>query len=620
MKGQPPLQATPPGYGPGGATPGQSVMQGMNDAGNAVNDWLHKDSIIPASWTEDHPIMGAIMKSFDIANVAQATAEGGKGLVKGIVGAGKDLASNPNWVFGKDSTYNKFVGDPAAAEAQKATDLWKQGGTLNRVEAAGHELAGALPMVGPWAAHLGERAGTGDVGGAIGEAEGTMGAGEALPKVAKLPGETYRYARDLADRARNLDDVSNAASAVHNVVQKNLQTTVASLRAEGARATEQAIQADAAKDRATGMVGSIPTTPALTKSLDALDKVGYRVSPAARQAIARIGRAPRDLTLKEAMDLRTTLGDAWAKASDAESRMVLDNAQRELSDSIGDRFRTLIGNTKPWDYRNAKFTASYNIQQNFKDILDSPANPYESIGKMDNFSKLNLDELKREMQSQGLMDQYGQLEAARENAGKLAKDHKVMSKEAGQSLFKMSTSSPGAALAGITAYIALHPVAGLASYMLGTIASNALRRLSAASEIGRIGREYGDPISSIRTSGPRQTFNYPGSTPSSIPMPPSSLGGPPATTPAVAGAGPAAGSPKGGSPTPTSSPATGATVAGETPKMTAAEAQEAARKLAMGSKYTPSSAARADVEQKVKKVERAKRMRAANKGPLKEGD
>lgn len=606
--GQPPLQATPPGFGPGGAMPAQTVQ----DAGSAVSDWLHSDSIIPKSWTQDHPIMGAIMKSFDIANTVPAMATGGKNLVKGLYGMGKDLVQNPNWVMGPNSTYEKFSGAPSADQAKQATEAYKQG---RYSEAAGHELAGALPFgIGSYGAHLGERAGTGDVGGALSEGLGTMIAAEALPKAAAVPGDAYRYTRDLANRARSLDDVSNAASAVHNVVQKNLQTTVASLRAEGARATEQAVQADVARDKAAGTVGSISTGPAIMGGIDAMQKVGFRVGPDTAKAISKLGKAPRNLTLEEAMNLRTGLGDSLAKAKDAESRMVLGAAREELDESIGQRFEQLIGNRKPWNYRNAKFAASYNIQDVFENVLNSPNNPYDSINRMDDFSKLNLDELKREMQSQGLMDQYGQLEAAKDNAGRLARANETMNKKMGMSLFKMSTVKPGPALAGITAYVALHPVAGLASYMLGTLASNALAKLSAANEVGRIGRQYGDPISSIRTSGPVQNFNYPSPPAGARPMPPSSLGG----SPAAVGAG----SPKGGSPTPSPSSASpAATVATEArPRMSPAEAQEAARKLKMGKDYTPSSAARADVEQKIKKLERAKRLREKNKGPLKEGD
>ncbi len=120
---------------------------------------------------------------FTPMNMLHGLGEGIGGMFKGGYEVGKDLSTNPNWIVGPNSTYDKFVGDPAAAEASKATALWNKGGIGNKVQAAGHELAGALPMVGPWAAHLGERAGTGDVGGAGAEAAGAIGMGYAIPKI-----------------------------------------------------------------------------------------------------------------------------------------------------------------------------------------------------------------------------------------------------------------------------------------------------------------------------------------------------------------------------------------------------------------------------------------------------
>ena len=87
----------------------------------------------------------------------------------------------------------KYITDPAVEQWNKAKEEKEQGHTLGAI---GHAGAAALPLVGPWVAHLGERAGTGDVSGAAGEAAGTIGAGELIPKLAKqIPGIADKIAR-----------------------------------------------------------------------------------------------------------------------------------------------------------------------------------------------------------------------------------------------------------------------------------------------------------------------------------------------------------------------------------------------------------------------------------------
>lgn len=65
----------------------------------------------------------------------------------------------------------KYVTDPAVAE-------WDKGTAEGGLPEIGHKAAAMLPLVGPWAAGLGERAGTGDVAGAGAEAAGQVGLGE----------------------------------------------------------------------------------------------------------------------------------------------------------------------------------------------------------------------------------------------------------------------------------------------------------------------------------------------------------------------------------------------------------------------------------------------------------
>jgi hypothetical protein len=119
---------------------------------------------------------------FTPGNVARNAWSGFKGTIAGVGSLAKDLATNPNWVSGPNSTLQKFVDEPMHQEAAKAVDAFGKG---NYTEAFGHAVASGLPLAGPAAAQIGEQAGSGDVGGAAGKAGGIVLGGEALNVGAK---------------------------------------------------------------------------------------------------------------------------------------------------------------------------------------------------------------------------------------------------------------------------------------------------------------------------------------------------------------------------------------------------------------------------------------------------
>ena len=122
--------------------------------------------------------VGAVKGLWDIAPIPQAL--GGSGVIEGPVGAVTGLAR------------------AHADQYQKAKQAEREG---RNWEMAGHSVAAALPGIGPWAASIGERAGTGDVAGAAGEMFGGALMGEAVPmayrgakavrasQAAKVPGK-----------------------------------------------------------------------------------------------------------------------------------------------------------------------------------------------------------------------------------------------------------------------------------------------------------------------------------------------------------------------------------------------------------------------------------------------
>src|ERR1700730_1648122 len=102
-----------------------------------------------------------------------------QGLIKGAgnllntgIEAGKDVlsyATSPKPLLISDdkhgeSLFHKYITAPAEAEKSKSVTA------PTALESIGHSVAEAIPLIGPIAASLGEKAGTGDVAGAAGEA------------------------------------------------------------------------------------------------------------------------------------------------------------------------------------------------------------------------------------------------------------------------------------------------------------------------------------------------------------------------------------------------------------------------------------------------------------------
>lgn len=133
---------------------------------------------------------------FTPGNILGQAATGIGELVSGGAEMGKDLlmASSPAMMLrGPDAAtelVKKYFFDPARQQMQQAR-------ATTGLESAGHMGAAALPIIGPWAAGLGEQAGRGDIGGAIARGGTQVLAGE-LGK--KLPGVPEKVSKSLEPR------------------------------------------------------------------------------------------------------------------------------------------------------------------------------------------------------------------------------------------------------------------------------------------------------------------------------------------------------------------------------------------------------------------------------------
>jgi hypothetical protein len=169
------------------AQPGNERAVPMADP-NGTHHWVPESSVQDMvaqgnriSWPANQQIPKWF--GFTPSNMLANAWSGAKGMIGGLYNLGADLVNNPNWFEGKNSTYQKFIGQPAAEQVIQA------GQSLNAglpAAAAGHALASAVPLVGPWAASLGEQAGRGDIGGAVGQAAGTVATGAALANAPRI--------------------------------------------------------------------------------------------------------------------------------------------------------------------------------------------------------------------------------------------------------------------------------------------------------------------------------------------------------------------------------------------------------------------------------------------------
>lgn len=197
---------------------------------DGVHHWIPEDQVHAAvaagnriSWPSQE-----IPKwfGFTAGNMASNAWSGAKGLATGTYDLGKDLVNNPNWFEGSGSTYNKFIGQPAEAQVVKAGQALNSG---QPVAAAGHTLASAVPLVGPWAAGLGEQVGRGDVGGAASQAIGTLGAGKLATSAPAILDRAIPSTARSGAGLTALTDSPSAAYAQHPVLTPKADATANSI-------------------------------------------------------------------------------------------------------------------------------------------------------------------------------------------------------------------------------------------------------------------------------------------------------------------------------------------------------------------------------------------------------
>ncbi len=137
----------------------------------------------PTDFEREHPPVPGYY-GFTPSNLYQQTKQGLKGMVTGAYQFGKDALLPAGKTEGQKLNWlaNKYIFDPAYRENAIAAQYGAAGKPLQSI---GHSIAAALPLVGPWAAGLGEQAGQGDVGGALAQGTAQAATAEAIKPVAR---------------------------------------------------------------------------------------------------------------------------------------------------------------------------------------------------------------------------------------------------------------------------------------------------------------------------------------------------------------------------------------------------------------------------------------------------
>jgi len=195
----------------------------------------------------------------------------------------------------------RAVIDPAIAEERTALQQLKE---ERYSEAAGHASAGGLPLVGPWAANLGERAGQGDIAGATGEA----GTALLLPKItgriartigAGMRNAAYRSMNGLLGTRASASTLSRMPG--RGVVEEGIVAARRPSLLEKVKARSAARNAELNEllQRPENAAKRIDVRPSIEQPVDARIKEGLVTSP--NPYLQSLRDLRRDLTLRRSM-------------------------------------------------------------------------------------------------------------------------------------------------------------------------------------------------------------------------------------------------------------------------------------------------------------------------------
>jgi hypothetical protein len=319
----------------------------------------------------------SIGSSFSLSNLGSQAWQGAKEAAGGILNLGKTALDPRVPVIGSTHMQGGNVAiDPKSMlgavtaglpeEEAKARQLWSQPGVGPKVQAAGHELASYLPMIGPWAASLGEQAGKGDVGGAL--ARGGAGAlvgKKAIDIGGKVAETTGKYAAGLPEFIRS----GQEGAATHAVgrldgamayTKPKLDAAIKNVRGEVGAHAQAIVDADEMPGRAPGIPVSdigkqlnqsgeelraaAQAMPKLDKVIKQIDNIGINRDPVELQKLGKTVTKEQYAPFNTIKQLRTDIGSAMSDARDAgkySEAKILGGMYKTLTEKMATRSKEL---------------------------------------------------------------------------------------------------------------------------------------------------------------------------------------------------------------------------------------------------------------------------------------
>jgi hypothetical protein len=223
----------------------EPLNKGATPATSGASNKTAKYTVEPINRAENADPTSPIPENYGFTprHMAGAAWEGLGNIASGAYGLGKDLLatktpilipdeqgvkmSDPN----ADTLVSKYITRPAAAEHHKAVTA------PTDIESIGHSVAEAIPFIGPIAAHIAERAGTGDVGGATAEGATYFVAPKAAEKVVPP------IVRGALKRIPLVNEIPDAITAIKDryIPSRSAKPAPIGL-AETLKSTEQAVE------------------------------------------------------------------------------------------------------------------------------------------------------------------------------------------------------------------------------------------------------------------------------------------------------------------------------------------------------------------------------------------
>lgn len=288
---------------------------------------------------------------FTPGNIAQNVWQGGKEMVQGGFDMAKNLAATsipglPEVMQGMGKQ------DPRMALLHSIIDpmkqeMYKGAADPNPVSRFGHGLAGALPMIGPWAGGLGEQAGKGDIGGAMAKGGTQYALGELGGKAMEHYAPEARMARQTAKEDTGLAKSTALGDRPGGLGKANLEA--AKIKLQGLRDAwtqmndriNQYMQSQHVNVNSAALRQYTAKARSLVDEIERSPQAAQTKTLAVKDALGRINAAidsGRPITWVEARTLLSELKNAQGGLSGA-------SELRAVTNNIRDNFQVAIDST-----------------------------------------------------------------------------------------------------------------------------------------------------------------------------------------------------------------------------------------------------------------------------------